>query len=647
MKWRTTLVLVVIIALIIYVGLNFRPIPPGGKATTTPDSGMAATGPEVESAGSIRWLKGLISAEVTSIVIALPSSAQQTELTLRDGVWRLAGDSSPLVDETKVAALLTDLFNPSVSIQSDSSPEQLRDGPSIRLGNADNTAEIVVCISSPSDYSHTLVKAADADEEAIWRIDADILGDIGIWGANTQRGSQSCFWLKKNVFTFDSTKLANIDFESPDQNICLAVDEEGKWHSAGTWPLAQFAAIDADALQQWIADLAALRIADAFGQESYFELNFDNPTHKIRLGLDAGEIVSLAGLQADDGKYYVELSSQPGQIYALPEWRFNLYFRRIAQVFPVQHPSFIPEQANFIDFSRDGLNIILIRRGNEWIANDFPHPLRDGAVNHWLDALAYWHPLDSFNPQNAPAIPFGAPTVEISLDGDSKRFRLGESDAAHTVSYVEVAPLNVFSTASADAEIMFPYLEDVFDFSITTPGMETLAQQVAAIIEQNSASFSITSGSPIDDNDDPEPDPVAQSPEQEPEQIQPLTEQDPVEQPTAEEMDTETESPEAADELDEFEDTIVSEDPEDPEETEETKEDNDLVEIFEEPVPTDEETVGDTLVEDSDSVAVGVAPEESTETPDLPAEEEILAEEPEAESTVDEPVSPQNDEPDF
>lgn len=646
MKWRTAFVLIVIIALIIYIGLNFRPIPPGGKATPQGDTQTTSAESETEAAERVLWLKGLDKADVTSIVISQPEPERQTNLILRDGVWRLAGDSSPLADYTKVTTLLDDLFSapvatqPAAAVSPDAPAEQFWNGPTIRVATESDSAEIAIISFSPADYSHNLVKAPDS--ETVWKIKADLLGDIGIWGVDNPSETRPNFWLKKNVFTFDSAKLANIDFESPGQDISLAVDEEGKWHNAGTWPLTQFATIDAGALQRWIDDLATLRITDAVGQDLYFELNFDNPTHMIRLGLEEGEIASLAGLRADDGKYYVELSSQPGQIYALPEWRFNLYFRRIADVFPELLPSFNTEEARFIDIRRDGLSIKLVRRASDWLAGDFPHPLREGAVKHWLEALAYWRPLDSFNPQNAPAIPFGAPTVEISLDGDSKRFRLGESDVARNVSYVEVAPLVVFSATASDAKIMFPYLEDVFDFSQTTPGMEALARQVAATIEQNSASFTITSGSPVDDDGDSEQEtPPADAPVQElPESDEQEPDQEVIstDQPLEAQIDTltpdEVETPE-----EEIADEITGQDVEKEADTE-----SELMKIFEEPVPADEVPPVDEPAREEDAIANELKSEDPAVAPDLPAVEEIPVEESGSESTPDEPSSEQKDE---
>ncbi len=643
MKWRTAFVLIVIIALIIYIGLNFRPIPPGGKATATQEGALPASADsEMDTAERDLWLEGLAKADVTSIVISQTEPERQTSLTLQDGVWRLAGDSSPLADEAKVTALLDDLFASPVAIQPDAPAEQSWNGPTILLATENDSTEIALISFSTVDYSHNLVKVPDSG--TVWRIDADLLGDIGIWGANNPREAQPGFWLKKNVFTFDAVKLANIDFESPGQSICLAVDEDGKWHSAGTWPLVQFATIDTEALQRWIEDLATLRITDAAPQDLYFELNFDNPTHMIRLGLEEGEIVSLAGLRADDGKYYIELSSQPGQIYTIPEWRFNLYFRRIADVFPDLLPSFNPEEARFIDIRRDGLSIKLVQRAGVWFAGDFPHPLREGAVDHWLDALAYWHPLDSFNPQNAPAIPFGAPTVEISLDGDSKRFRLGDSDAARRVSYIEVAPLIVFSATADDAEIMFPYLEDVFDFSQIMPGMEALARQVAATIEQNSASFTITSGSPEDNDSDPArelPEPDVQEPERAamPMDDQPLETPKETETPTPNTM----EIPEhAADAAENVRGEIVGDIAAQGEEEGEME--PGLVEIFDDPVPTDDTPQVEDMAREEDVIANELKSEDPAVAPDLPAVEEIPVEEAGIESTPDELSSEQKDE---
>lgn len=479
MKFRKIAIIVVVLVLFVIAGLNFRTKPAGGKqaATSRPTPTAqepVADAPETPVADETPTAAGL-SAEmadldVVGFSLSLPGGGPIATVEKTGDAWQVASSFGAPADPGKIAAFLGNLQQ---GVYEEAPADIAQDPASVGLGygqgvqvdlRGSGRSVSLVVGAGTDDFSRTFVKRPG--EEAIFSLDADARGAMGLYGNRTAALPESGFWLEKRPLVLGRDEPANFDFESPGLSVTLANDAEGGW-LVTHGDAVEGVMLDVAGLRRWLRDLASFTVADVADPDAYFEYGLSRPTHCLRLGYTDGVIVSVAALRGPDGRYYAELSAHPGVVYILPEWRFNLYFRRLPELFPAILQRFGEEEALSADLRRDGVNVKLVRRDGAWRTVGLPYPLKEGAAEKWLAALAGWQPLDMAGSAARP--PRDAVTAEISMVGDARQYRLEATPRGFDSPLVHVDNGHAFTVAPDTAKAMFPNLNELVDFGTLLP----------------------------------------------------------------------------------------------------------------------------------------------------------------------------------
>ncbi len=497
MNLRTTLGILVVVAIVIVVGLNFRPHPPAGRAPhNEPAARQEQVDPqternteqkveetipeeEKESAPVSLW-RDMKPDSVTSLSFARPGAAPHLVFQKDDNRWHSASLYNAPAENAEIAAFLDRLFLPPTPYDSgkagfDPVSVGLGSGQGLEIRAADGEQEAKVMLGSGfEDFPGVYMKAADSD--SVVTVAADLRGDLGLWDNNPEAVPDASLWLKRRVLDLDPNTVVQADLECVGQYFDLVKDENSVWTLDGGGLAGKHFDLDSQAVQAWISDVANLTVSGVENPDRYMELGFSHPTHMIKFNLDGGEIISAAGLKAEDGEYYVEISSQPGMPYRLPEWRFDLYFHKFPDIFPKAVPAFLPADVKVVDLRQGGVNMKLAKRDGSWYGVGIPYPVRREAVEAWLRILSAWRPLDYIGGINDVPRPLrSAPTVELSLPNDVVQYRLGGQQQQLGGRSITLADGNAFTTSRSEAKRMFPQFADILEFGAMIPDKDAAA----------------------------------------------------------------------------------------------------------------------------------------------------------------------------
>ena len=472
MKFRTICYLVAALAVLVMAGVHFKPKPPGG-AVVEPVKTVPVAAAEGAGSGAaddavvpvVTRLPGPLPEgarnDARALALALPGEDARVELALVDGVWNIASLYATPADSARVERLLDSLYTTRYEPASDAvaaNPAEIGLGQGQGIEVRLDGKALLTIGHGIGEFAETYVR--DAESGTIHVAGTDFRGDVGIWDNDDSSLPGDSFWLAPDLLGLDVSRLTEVDFGGPGKNVTFVRDEQGVWRLAHNGFDANNGQFDPARLEEWLEDLARFAVLGAADPDRYVDLGMAQPSYRLRFIDVDGEMASAASVRGTDGRHYTELSTQPGIPYILPEWRFDLYFRRLMDVFPGVQPGFSVTDARFADLRRDGASVKFMRAGSGWRAVRTPFALRGDAFERWLAALANWRPRDF---ADVAAVPRNAPTVEISLDGDVRQYRLGGDLAGFNLVAVATESGNAFAVAPEEAAAMFPTFDQLFD----------------------------------------------------------------------------------------------------------------------------------------------------------------------------------------
>lgn len=241
------------------------------------------------------------------------------------------------------------------------------------------------------------------------------------------------------------------------------------------------------ALQAWLADLADFRIADVPDSFEEAQVARDAITHTLTIRFADGseKWIGVSPNRMGEGMR-VATSDYPDRVFFLPEWRFKLYFQRLATLFPGSVPTFDPADVRFLDLRRGAVSMKLSRRDAGWRAVALPYVPDNQAVDRLIRLLAGWTPEDYAEVGDRPPRPvYGGPLLEVTLaNGEVHQYRLGGRHPVFPWRYVTVDGLRVFSIADSGVAAMFPEFADIMDLGLVFPN---LSPEAVALVELSNA----------------------------------------------------------------------------------------------------------------------------------------------------------------
>ncbi|MDR0361152.1 MAG: DUF4340 domain-containing protein [Planctomycetota bacterium] len=465
MKYRSLLILVVIMAAIVILGVNFKPKPPGGAVKSEPRrSGKTA---EIAFAPAVLEAEG-----VDSIGIFDSAGAAVATLAKTGGAWRLVHPRGIPIDSAKAARLVDDVFIalavPGTVPGENPEKTGLADGQGVSIALADTESgvsdSVRIGFSPPGQPEKTWVMRSDG---TVVLAPADLRGDIGLWKNAPGARPNIEWWQKRAVFGVDPERIVGIDLESASPRLTLAKETPG-WKVVAGGPAGHAARLDQSAASEWIRTLSWIvpgtSLADADAPKT------GSRGSVVRLTLDDGSVVEFAAAPEADGSALATVSTVPDVVFRMPSWRFGRYFNRFFALFPDADPRFDVREVRFVDLRGDGDGVKFALQGGAWSAVGVRYPLRIANLRRWIAAASDWKPEAYIGGDRQTGAGQFAPTLEISLaSGVVRQYRLFGGDKSGAMRPVLVDGANLFSTPADKAEKLFPPASTLFYLGAAIP----------------------------------------------------------------------------------------------------------------------------------------------------------------------------------
>lgn len=433
--------------------------------------------------------------EVASFWIARPGGDPLVRLARsgEDG-WRLESLHDAPADGEKVDEFLsTLLLSQRLSSVPDVNPDETGlddgDGLEVRFLDAAGTElpGIVVGLTPKDDAESTYVKFPGALD--FFLVAGDVRGDMGLWRNASDAVPDGKYWLETRILRFEPSRVVRIEAVYPDHDLLFVKDAERGWIYEQAAPGGGWSP---EAVDAWLRDLSAFRIADSADPEERGDLGLRSPSHRVSVTLDDGLMKTIALCPNRSGEgMWAESTDFPGRVYHLPEWRFKRYFQRVTSLFPAAAPSFSIEEVRFLDIRRGGESVKLARREGGWRTVALPYPPRSGQVELLIKTLASWRPEDyaDFSRRSARPMP-GGPLVEVTLSGgEVHQYRLGGRHPLFVWRYVMVDGVTLLAADSAATVLMFPDFADILELGRVFPDFDFDSLELLELTDADGGPF--------------------------------------------------------------------------------------------------------------------------------------------------------------
>lgn len=428
-----------------------------GKKTAAPTPAVAAALPERAD-----------PARAATIVLESSDGIECVRLTKTPRGWNVASLHDVPASREKVERFLRLLLRGEATrhpeeggILASAAGLDGKQGVIIKLADAEGVSLPGMILGLRPEGTYDAAYARMIGDDRIFRLSGDLRGELGLWRNIPDAKPESGVWMERRIVSFDPKTLVGLDAVYPDHQIIFDRDEKGEWRLFGPAPGGSWSR---EELAAWLADLSGFAITGTVDPGTRTALGLDDPTHRLIFTLADGsdERIVLAPNRAGDGMW-VESSLYPRRVYFLPAWRFALYFRRFAALFPDAVPTFDPDAAHSITLRRDDATVTLSRRRNEWRASGPYQTALSENADRLLHRLAAWHPEDYASLEEKPMRSRHAgPFLEIGLD-DARiiRYRLGGWHPVFPWRYVLVNDSLLFSVDESGIGTMFPKISDI------------------------------------------------------------------------------------------------------------------------------------------------------------------------------------------
>lgn len=415
---------------------------------------------------------------VVSVALGLRDGEPSVRLEKRDGAWRIAALAGAPADADRVRLLLDALLTaaktplpPSAGEDGAEARGLGRDALSARLTTKDGTVhETVFGLRPEGVYDRTYVLAPGG--AAV--LAADLRGIAGIWENRPGAVPAADVWLERRVLRFDPGAAARLEASYPDHEIVFEKSAEGVWEALSYVPGGSWSAAGLD---DWLADLAELRVGGLAEEGERFDPEQTQSHLSIDVVLADGQRKSIQVVDDHAGSGMLALAlDAPGQIYRLPDWRFERYFLRMRSLFPGTAPRFGLNDIRFLDIRRGGENIKISHVGGTWRGTASAFPLRPERVERLARFLSQFRPEDYAAPDFKSVRPtYGSPMIEVTLNNfDVFQFRLAGRHPVFPWRYVLMTTPSfsvTLSVSDAEAAILFPDFADVLDLGKVFDGI--------------------------------------------------------------------------------------------------------------------------------------------------------------------------------
>ncbi len=459
--------LLIALAVCLLIGAQVYYSTTRGKAASVPapvtETEQAQTTPEPVEPARVKPTPD----QVTTIILSSPSGDRPVWLSKNGDAWQVETLHGAQANADKVQRFLQSLLGPTEPVDTDTETgATVDDGILVSLGLDNGQAEpyMILGLRPQGSFDKAYARLVDSDELVL--LPGDVRGDIGLWKNAPGVFPESTPWLLTTVFSFDPAETVGVRALYPDHRLDFARDETGEWSFSGSIPVGDF---NADAFAGWLDDLADFRIATVADPANMAQYGLDAPSQRLDILLaDGTEKTIVASPNRMGDGMWVATSEMPGQVFLLPDWRFQQYFQPFSALFPNASPQYSPDAIQFIDIRRGGESVKLTRRNNEWQAVATSYPIRTERIVRLASVFAGWRPLDIADAGARQARPvFGGPLVEITLnDGTVHQYRMGGWHPVFPWRYVLVDNKALFSAADADALSMFPDFAEIMDLGM-------------------------------------------------------------------------------------------------------------------------------------------------------------------------------------
>ncbi len=405
--------------------------------------------------------------QVTTIILSSASGDRPVWLSKNGDVWQVETLHGAQAKAEKVQRFLQSLLGPTEPVETGTETGATVDeGILVSLGLDNGQAQpyMILGLRPHGSFDKAYARLVDSDELVL--LPGDIRGDIGLWKNVPGVFPESTPWLQTTLFSFDPAEAVGVRALYPDHRLDFTRDETGDWSFSGSSPAGEF---DRAAFARWLDDLADFRIATVADPANMAQYGLDTPFHSLAIQLaDGSEITVIASPNRMGDGMWIATSTMPGQVFLLPDWRFQQYFQPFSALFPDASPRYSTDAIQFIDIRRSGESVKLTRRNNEWQAVATSYPIRTERIVRLAAVLAGWRPNDIADAGVRQARPvFGGPLVEVTLtDGTVHQYRLGGRHPVFPWRYVLVDNKALFSTVDADALSMFPDFAEIMDLGM-------------------------------------------------------------------------------------------------------------------------------------------------------------------------------------
>lgn len=404
--------------------------------------------------------------DVVRVTLAMAGDEDPAiDLVKRDGSWLLESHNARPADAGKIDRLLRNLLE-AERVDSGAAPDEntgTGEGEGVVVvpyADGGDGAAFVVGLSPEGRLGETYVRRAGSDADYV--LLADIRGDMGLWRNHPGEKPDPGFWMDTHILRFDPAEASGLEAVYPDHRLAFSRGDDAGWTMAGAAPGGEF---DQNGFAGWLRDLSLFRALP--GDPGKGDVSrFDSPDFSVAVTLADGEVKTVSAVfDKADGAFYVVGSDRPGMVYALPEWRFTLYFEPLAALFPKAAPSYLVSEIRYIDCRKGGESVKLMPREGEWRATGLPYPVRADKADALARRLASWKPYSHADSRTrASRSIYGGPLVEVTLANDTVvQYRLGDAHPVLPRRYVVVDGSTVLTAKADEAEAMFPDPAQLFD----------------------------------------------------------------------------------------------------------------------------------------------------------------------------------------
>lgn len=248
------------------------------------------------------------------------------EITRSDSDWTIPTLWGARADKTKVENFLKLISQAKGEVRAGGkdlfSDFEITDEQGFHIELLDDSGKkllgLVIGTKKPN-YQSLFIR--EQDSETVYLSDADIFGQMGLYGDVSKETPKSDYWMSNDFLFFDGAKVSSLSasrFKDGKETISLqAVKESGKWKfPSQNYPFT----IDGEKVSKHLEDLKTWKAQKVLDPKAK-DYGFAAPVWRMKIGIEsAPEVTVTIGAAHEDGtSYYMQVSGEPA-VYLLAKY---------------------------------------------------------------------------------------------------------------------------------------------------------------------------------------------------------------------------------------------------------------------------------------------------------------------------------------